>query len=241
MVYIYDSVCQYINGILLVTFFKQYLSGCDHAVGNSTAHSMANFSYAIGCPATKECMLVDPSWGPHELNNSISAEGYKLTGIIATHHHFDHIGGNGHGVEVLGALELINTLSIPLYCHKNEQELLLKKSGIPRSSIHTIDTNRSFMIGKVPITIYHTPGHSPGGICIAFDNNLLVGDTLFHEGCGRTDLEGGNITTLLNSLSTTIAPLDDSFNVYCGHNYGKSPSMSLGEIRKNNYIFQQLS
>ncbi|MGL1936016.1 MAG: MBL fold metallo-hydrolase [Fibrobacterales bacterium] len=224
-----------------MTYFRQFLSGSDHASDDPNARGMANFSYAIGCPITKQCMLIDPTWAPNQLHQLITKDGYTLTGIIATHHHFDHIGGSAYGIIVPGALELIKSYSIPLYCHPKEKPWVLKKTDIPEESIKCIATDTPFFIGESHVTIHHTPGHSPGGICIQFDDKLIVGDTLFHEGCGRTDLAGADVDTLLRSLKETILPLPDTLEVYCGHNYGHVPSMSLGVIKETNYIFQHIS
>ncbi len=221
-------------------YFKQLLSGVDHADGNPHAASMANFSYALGCTETKECMLVDPTWAPDELYEYVQKDGYTLTGIIATHYHFDHIGGKAYGMTVPGARDLIKKHSVPIYCHAQEKNWVEKAAEIDESHIRTITASNSISIGNIQVNTHHTPGHSPGGICIEIDGKLIVGDTLFQEGCGRTDIPGGDSTTLLKTIKEVFLPLDDSLEVYCGHNYGTQPFMKLGLIKRSNYIFQQI-
>ena len=94
------------------------------------------------------------------------------------------------------------------------------------------------MAGEIPIELLHTPGHTPGSQCFLVDNRLVAGDTLFLEGCGRTDLPGGDAALLYQSLTQTLAKVPDDAVLFPGHLYSAEPSATMGETRKWNYVFR---
>jgi len=94
------------------------------------------------------------------------------------------------------------------------------------------------MVGDIPIELIHTPGHTPGSQCFFVDNRLLAGDTLFLEGCGRTDLPGGDPAALYESLTQKLAKVPDDAVLFPGHLYSAEPSQSMGETRHHNFVFK---
>ena len=93
-------------------------------------------------------------------------------------------------------------------------------------------------VGAIPITLIHTPGHTPGSQCFFVDGRLVSGDTLFLDGCGRTDLPGGDPEALYESLTQKLAVIPDDTVLYPGHLYSPEPSAPLGDVRHTNYVFR---
>ena len=93
-------------------------------------------------------------------------------------------------------------------------------------------------VGAVPITLIHTPGHTPGSQCFFVDGRLVAGDTLFLDGCGRTDLPGGDPAALYESLTQKLAVVPDDAVLFPGHMYSPAPYAPMGEVRRQNYVFR---
>ena len=94
------------------------------------------------------------------------------------------------------------------------------------------------MVGEIPIELIHTPGHTPGSQCFFVDNRLVAGDTLFLEGCGRTDLPGGDPAALYESLTQKLAKVPDDATLFPGHLYSMDPSASMADTRAHNFVFR---
>ena len=103
------------------------------------------------------------------------------------------------------------------------------------------DSGDVLKVGEIPITLIHTPGHTPGSHCFLVQDKLVSGDTLFLQGCGRTDLPGGNPRDLYLSLTQKLSKIPDSTTLYPGHLYDPRPFAKLGDTRKTNYVFQPRS
>jgi glyoxylase-like metal-dependent hydrolase (beta-lactamase superfamily II) len=97
------------------------------------------------------------------------------------------------------------------------------------------------MVGDIPIELLHTPGHTPGSQCFFVDGRLVAGDTLFLEGCGRTDLPGGDPAALYESLTQVLAKVPDDAVLFPGHLYSAEASATMGETRQWNYVFRPRS
>lgn len=178
-----------------------------------------NFAYVIGDEATKTGAIVDPAWEVDKLLKTAEDLGLKVSFVINTHSHHDHIQGNDSVVRKTGAKVVMHEKSTV-------------KKGISVKDGDTVD------IGSLKAKIIHTPGHCPDHICILIDGKLLTGDTLFVGECGRTDLSGGNPSDMYDSLFKKILPLQDSVEVYPGHDYGKKQSSTIGYERENNYTLK---
>lgn len=178
-----------------------------------------NFAYIIGDEKTKTGAIVDPAWEVDKLLKTASELGMKVSYVINTHSHHDHIQGNNHVVSQTGA-------KVVMHEQASEKKDIAVKDG------YTLE------IGSLKAKVIHTPGHCPDHICILVDGKLLTGDTLFVGECGRTDLAGGNPGEMYDSLFHKILPLEDSIEVYPGHDYGKKPSSTIGYERANNYTLK---
>jgi glyoxylase-like metal-dependent hydrolase (beta-lactamase superfamily II) len=221
-------------------FFRQLLAGRDFATGSPVARQMVNFVYLIGDRESGECVAVDPAYGVEELVELVGAEGLRLTGVLATHWHPDHLGGDLMGYPIEGIRELAGRTDVaaPVHVHRDEAEWVKRQTGVSDSDLALHDSGDTVMVGDIPIQLIHTPGHTPGSQCFLVDGRLVAGDTLFLEGCGRTDLPGGDADALYESLTQRLAIVPDDAVLYPGHLYSAEPSAPMGDTRRHNYVFR---
>jgi len=221
-------------------FFRQLLAGRDFAADDQIARQMVNFVYLIGDRERGECVAVDPAYGVHELVDLVGAEGMRLTGVLATHWHPDHLGGDLMGYPIEGVSELLgrDDVSAPVHVQRDEAEWVKRQTGISDSDLAVHDSGDTVMVGDIPIRLIHTPGHTPGSQCFLVDGRLVAGDTLFIDGCGRTDLPGGDSDQLYESLTQRLAIVPDDAVLYPGHLYSAEPSARMGDTRQSNYVFR---
>jgi glyoxylase-like metal-dependent hydrolase (beta-lactamase superfamily II) len=221
-------------------FFRQLLAGRDFAAGDQIARQMVNFVYLIGDRDTGECVAVDPAYGVRELVDLVGVEGLRLTGVLATHWHPDHLGGDLMGYPIEGIRDLAGMADVaaPVHVHRDEAEWVKRQTGVSDSDLVVHGSGDTVMVGDIPIQLIHTPGHTPGSQCFLVDGRLVAGDTLFLEGCGRTDLPGGDSDALYESLTQRLAIVPDDAVLYPGHLYSADPFASMGDTRRHNYVFR---
>lgn len=222
-------------------YFKQLLAGRDFAVRNELAIGMANFAYLIGDRGTGECMVVDPAYGVAELNAIAQADGMHLTGALITHYHADHCGGEIMGIQIEGAAKLLELTQIPVHIQSAEREWVLKASQLSAADLEVHQPGDTVMVGELPIQLVHTPGHTPGSQCFFVNGCLISGDTLFLDGCGRTDLPGGDPQELYYSLTQRLSQVPQDAYLFPGHNYSSEPSERMGDNRERNQVFKPKS
>jgi glyoxylase-like metal-dependent hydrolase (beta-lactamase superfamily II) len=222
-------------------YFRQLLSGRDFAQNNQIAQQMINFVYFIGDRETGEAVIVDPAYDIQGLLKILESDGMKCTGVLATHYHPDHVGGSMMGYNIDGVKELLEHTSVPIHAQQNEAQFIQKVTGIGQNEIIAHEGSETISVGKIDIELIHTPGHTPGSQCFLVDNCLVAGDTLFLEGCGRTDLPGGDPAALYESLTHRLGRVPDDAILFPGHQYSHAPSASMGETRRENYVFMPKS
>jgi glyoxylase-like metal-dependent hydrolase (beta-lactamase superfamily II) len=218
-------------------YFRQLLAGKDVAGGDMVARQMVNFIYLIGDRETGEAVVVDPAYDPQGLLDVLEADGMTLTGVLATHYHPDHVGGEMMGISIDGVADLLELTSVPIHVQDPEADLVTRVTGVTDAHLVRHASGDVVSVGSVDIELIHTPGHTPGSQCFYVDNKLVAGDTLFLEGCGRTDLPGGDPREMYESLTTRLARIPDDAILYPGHLYAPQPSASMGETRAHNYVF----
>jgi hydroxyacylglutathione hydrolase len=218
-------------------YFKQLLSGRDFACNDQMANQMVNFVYVIGDLVSRECVIIDPAYAVKELTEIVQADDMVISGVLGTHYHPDHLGGSMMGWNIEGISALLETVDVPIHINRNESEWVHKTTGVSTDVLSLHDAGDVIRIGEIDITLLHTPGHTPGSQCFLVDNKLVSGDTLFLEGCGRTDLPGSNPDDMYDSL-TLLSSLPDEVIVYPGHQYSQPAHMPLGDVRTTNYVFK---
>jgi glyoxylase-like metal-dependent hydrolase (beta-lactamase superfamily II) len=218
-------------------YFRQLLSGRDFAQGDGIAAQMRNFAYLIGDRQTGDCVVVDPAYAAGDLVDTLEADGLHLSGVLVTHHHPDHVGGSMMGFELKGLAELLERVSVPVHVNSQEAQFVSGITGIPMSDLTSHEHGDKVSVGAIDIELLHTPGHTPGSQCFLLDGRLVAGDTLFLEGCGRTDFPGGDSDEIFRSLQK-IAQLPGDPTVFPGHWYSLEPSASLSEVKRSNYVYR---
>ena len=187
--------------------------------------------YILGCEDTKEAAIIDPGDNADEIISNIEKEGLNPKFIINTHAHFDHIGGVKAIQDHFKIDFILHEGDLFLVENASEQATAFGLKPISKPVVNKNATNgEKVNLGNKSITVIHTPGHSPGGVCYYSGNNVFVGDTLFAGSIGRTDLPGGSYDTLINSIKENLFPLGDSTIVYPGH----GPSTTIRNEKEHN-------
>ncbi len=218
-------------------YFRQLLSGRDFAVGDPLASQMVNFVYAVGDRRTGECVLVDPAYAVKELVDLVAADAMTVTGALATHYHPDHVGGSMMGHSIEGIAELLDHVDCPIHVQHDEIEWVTKSTNVTADHLIGHDSGDVLTVGGIDISLVHTPGHTPGSQCFFVDDRLIAGDTLFLEGCGRTDLPGSDPAKMIESLRR-LAEVPDSTILFPGHRYSIASSATMDVVKQTNFVFQ---
>lgn len=218
-------------------YFRQLLSGRDFAATDPIAAQMRNFAYLIGDRETGDTVIVDPAYAAGDLLDILESDGMRLSGVLVTHHHPDHIGGSMMGFELKGLAELLERVSVPVHVNTHEAQWVSRITGIPMSDLTSHEHGDTVSVGDIDIELLHTPGHTPGSQCFLVDGRLVAGDTLFLDGCGRTDFPGGDVDEMFRSLQQ-LAKLSGDPTVFPGHGYSVEGSASLSEVKNNNYVYK---
>ena len=221
-------------------YFRQLLSGRDFALDDPLAGQMVNFVYLIGDRQTGEAVMVDPAYRIADLLRVVGDDGMRVVGVLATHHHPDHVGGSMMGYTIEGLRELLELEDVRVHVHRDEAEWVRRVTGASASDLVAHDSGDVVAVGDVAVTTLHTPGHTPGSQCFLVDGRLVSGDTLFLEGCGRTDLPGSDTEAMYESLQR-LASLPDDVVVFPGHRYSLASSGTLGAVKDVNYVFKPAS
>jgi hydroxyacylglutathione hydrolase len=221
-------------------YFRQLLAGRDFARHDPIARQMVNFVYLIGDREKGEAIAVDPAYGVDELVEILDADGLRLSGVLATHFHADHCGGDLMGHPIQGVRELLarDDVDAKVHVQAPEARWVKRGTGLSDSDLVLHESGDVVHAGDIPITLMHTPGHTPGSQCFHVEHRLVAGDTLFLEGCGRTDLPGSDPDEMYFSLTQRLATVPDDTILFPGHLYSADPSATMGETRERNFVFR---
>ena len=201
---------------------------------------MVNFVYLIGDNETKECVIVDPAYAVTDLISIAQQDEMKIIGALGTHYHPDHVGGKMMGWNIEGISALLDEMNIPIHIQSAEAEWIAKTTGVSPSALQQHQSGDVVKVGEIEIALIHTPGHTPGSQCFLVGDRLVSGDTLFLEGCGRTDLPGSNPDDMYDSLNK-LASLPDDTVVFPGHQYSDPAYLQMGIVKQTNYVFKPKS
>jgi glyoxylase-like metal-dependent hydrolase (beta-lactamase superfamily II) len=178
--------------------------------------------------------VVDPAWDIEALLEYAEREGYEIDKALITHYHQDHLGGSMMGQKIPGAADLLDRIKVKVYVNKQEVEGTKRVAGLSDSDIVQVEAGDVFKVGNLEVKFIHTPGHTPGSQCFLVNGNLISGDTLFVNSCGRVDLPGSDPAAMYHSLNNVLRNLDDSTVVYPGHAYAPESSTTIGEQKSHN-------
>jgi glyoxylase-like metal-dependent hydrolase (beta-lactamase superfamily II) len=201
------------------------------------------FTYLVSCPQTKAAVIIDPAGEEDRLFKLIQAESIQIKYILNTHGHADHVSGNRRMKVLLSETELIpvcmHEADDRFFANPEIRKISVKELGLPPPEPVDIRLkhNAILEVGTLNIRVIHTPGHTPGSVCFFVNGNLFTGDTLFVGAVGRTDLTGGSLDTLLESLEKRLITLPGETVIWPGHDYGDAPTSTIArEMEENPYI-----
>lgn len=181
---------------------------------------MANFTYVIADEEAGEAAVIDPSWDLEKIFDALKRNGCTAKYVINTHSHFDHVLGNEQVAKVTGAKIIQHSAS------QLEKDMSVSEDDI-------------IEIGSTKLRVTHTPGHSKDSICLLLDGQMVfTGDTLFVGACGRVDLPGSDPKEMYHSLFEKVTKFDEKLIIYPGHDYGSTPTSTIGHEKKFNLVLQ---
>jgi len=194
---------------------------------------MAVFCYLVGDEDSREAVLIDPASDFERILSCIDKYDLNVKKIINTHGHFDHIGGNRYFAKKTGAGLLIHEDDL-FFLNKNVSRFLefIRGGRDVKHDVSLLKDGDVIEIGGLTLRVIHTPGHSPGSICLYTEGNLFTGDTLFTEGMGRTDFSGGDPQGIMDSIVNRILSLPDDTIIWPGHHYGRFPVSTVREQKR---------
>lgn len=193
------------------------------------------FCYLVWCQQTREGLLIDPAAPSESLAQLIAQNQLKIRWLVNTHGHADHTAGNDIWSRKTGAPTVIHYLDWDFFSTPEMQQAAQAEGFPPLTSIdRQVRDGDKLTVGPIEFTVLHTPGHTPGAICLYTPGHLFTGDTLFVGAAGRTDLPGGSLSRLIHSIQEKILPLPEDTIIWPGHDYGETPSSTLQEEKSDN-------
>lgn len=199
------------------------------------------FCYLVTEPATREAMLVDPGAEPARILDRVRERDARVRWIVCTHAHPDHVGAVARVKADTGASVVIHSKEAKSLGSLHQRVLVRLMGGkpVPRPDVLVEEGDR-LEIGPCAVRVLHTPGHSPGGICLLAEGHLFSGDTLFVGSVGRTDLPGASWEELSASLREKVLGLPGSTRVWPGHDYGSAPTNLLDAEKRENRFLREI-
>jgi hydroxyacylglutathione hydrolase len=199
--------------------------------------SMSVCAYIVVCEKTKKGAVIDPGGDEDRILDEVERLGATIEYVIATHGHPDHVCGNRKIQEATGAKIVMHTADSDFF-DKPEVKSYFSMLGLEASpSVDLkVEEGDEIVIGELKLQVLHTPGHTPGGMCLYNAPDLITGDTLFVGGLGRTDFPGGSHPELLDSIRTKLLVLPPETTIWPGHGYGGDRSTIGEEMNSNPFL-----
>jgi len=197
------------------------------------------FSYVVACPLTREAAIIDPAGESDKILSVLSQESLHAGFILNTHGHADHILANERLKEVLSIPVCMHRLDMDFFCNPETRERASRELGLSCEIAVDIPLSdgQILALGELGIRVIHSPGHTPGSSCFLVKGNLFTGDTLFVGSAGRTDLAGGSLDVLIDSIREKLLVLPGDTVIWPGHDYGETLYSTIErEMKENIYI-----
>lgn len=198
----------------------------------------------VGCERTREAVIIDPGDEAVGLLAAVRDHGLVVGRVLLTHAHIDHISGVALVKDALDVPVVLHEDDRPLYEHAVEQGDMFGLKVVQPPPVDAYYDMSRMSFGDYDVGVHHTPGHSPGGVCLEIRKkgeahaDLFVGDTLFAGSVGRTDLPGGDHNTLMRSITEVLLPFGDGATVHPGH----GPQTTIGHERQTNpFVLEYLA
>ena len=193
------------------------------------------FCYLVSCPEKKKALVIDPAGDEEKIVDEITQQALSLEYIVNTHGHGDHTCGNAKVKELTGAKIAINEMDRQMISTPDAQRMAIQW-GFPPSPPADMSLNdgHKIVIGDETLEVIHTPGHTPGGLCLLGGGHLFTGDTLFVGAIGRTDMPGASMPQMMKAIKERLLTLPDDTIVWPGHDYGIKPSSTVEIERRTN-------
>jgi len=196
---------------------------------------MGVFCYLVACTRTKEALVVDPAGEEDRIVERVRQKDLTLKYIVNTHGHPDHTCGNEKVKALTGAKIIMHELDDQMFNSEQGKEMAREWGFTPSPPADiAVKNDDQIIVGDVCLKVIHTPGHSPGGICLLGDGNLFTGDTLFVGGIGRTDLPGASTSQFMRSIKEIVLTLPGETIVWPGHDYGARPCSTIEDEKRSN-------
>jgi hydroxyacylglutathione hydrolase len=193
------------------------------------------FCYILGDEETGEGIVIDPGGPAGPVLKRAEGRGVsKIKMIVGTHSHVDHVAGNEAMQKATGAPIAVHEADADSLANPNKMMLVMFNAAASPPATVLLKDGDKIAFGKQTVEVIHTPGHTPGGICLYCPGYVVTGDTLFVGGVGRTDLPGGSHKVLGASIRNRLFTLPDDTVVLPGHNYGSTPTSTIGREKKEN-------
>ena len=211
---------------------------------------MQNFAYLIGSRSARQAFVVDPAWNVTGLLDRAAKDGIEVVGALVTHYHQDHVGGEIFGHRIEGLARLLELSPMPIHVNKHEAQGVMQVTGASQGDLVSHEGGDRLELGSVTVQLLHTPGHTPGSQCFLVSERdssngssngsskgktgqLVAGDTLFLDSCGRVDLPGSDPRAMYESLAT-LRRLPDDTTLFPGHLYSPEGHDALGNQKRTN-------
>ncbi len=197
-----------------------------------------NFIYLLGDEDTRQCAVVDPAWHAQSILDAAAEQDLRITDILCTHGHFDHV----NAVDAI-----LDATDASVHMLGEEIDFSTRVDAPGRQAMNYLSPNLKRHRGgdvvtvgaKLEISLLHTPGHTPGSTSYLAQDNLIAGDTLFVDGCGRCDFIGGDPELMYKTLHDLVDKLPAATTLFPGHDYGPTPSAPLGGQKQSNVFLAQ--
>jgi len=196
-------------------------------------------TYLVACPQSRDAVIIDPAGDEDKILAVIQTENLRVKYILNTHGHSDHVLGNHKLKSLLNVPVCMHEADDTFFTDPDIREISAQELGLTPADPADIRLRDKDIleVGTLRIEVIHTPGHTPGSVCYLVGENLFSGDTLFVGAAGRTDLVGGSLDTLIESIEKKLIVLPKQTIVWPGHDYGESPTSTIGrEMEENPYI-----